>query len=350
MTILFAVFALLFLFGVTGISNKFSTPRGDYLSRDTTAAVNGLFICIVFLSHLRSYIPEEAYTQLDAGFLKVIIFLGQLIVTTFLFYSGYGIMESIKNKEGYIAHFPRRRILPFFLDFWLAVFVFLLVNISMGVYPDCARVLLSLVGWSNLGNSNWYIFAIAWMYLFTYIAFRVFPKERQRLLAIALVSVGGALYALLNIREGNGGWWYSTILCYPAGMLFSHFLARIRRIVNDGHGIPYWLLLVALLAVFLLLHPIRFRRAIVFNVMSIVFALVIVLVSAQFRGVGKPFVWAGRNLFCCYIYQRIPMMYLQHRLASHTLAYTIVCLALAIPLCVLMTHVHKKYKELVFQG
>ena len=66
MTILFAVFALLFLFGVTGISNKFSTPRGDYLSRDTTAAVNGLFICIVFLSHLRSYIPEEAYTQLDA--------------------------------------------------------------------------------------------------------------------------------------------------------------------------------------------------------------------------------------------------------------------------------------------
>ena len=55
-----------------------------YLSRETTVSVNGLFIIIVFFSHIQSYIAlPPAVHGVTSG-------LGQLMVAMFLFYSGYG--------------------------------------------------------------------------------------------------------------------------------------------------------------------------------------------------------------------------------------------------------------------
>ena len=38
------------------------------------------------------------------------------MVTTFLFYSGYGIYESIKSKKKYIDNFFKNRILKLFIS------------------------------------------------------------------------------------------------------------------------------------------------------------------------------------------------------------------------------------------
>ena len=71
-----------------------------------------------------------------------------------------------------------------------------------------------MVGWKSLGNSNWYIFAILAMWVATYVAFRVFPDEKQRPLGVALVTVLSLLYAWVLRHDEIGSHFYNTIVCY----------------------------------------------------------------------------------------------------------------------------------------
>lgn len=78
----------------------------DYLSKNKTDTIKGIFIIIVFTNHIKEYYVK-AGTDLtawydNAFFLPAKAF-GQLMVVMFLFYSGYGVAESIKKKgEAYI--------------------------------------------------------------------------------------------------------------------------------------------------------------------------------------------------------------------------------------------------------
>ncbi len=68
-----------------------------YLSKDYTAAIKGIFIMFVFISHSRSYF--EITSTMDNVTIQFMNYVGQLMVTLFLFYSGYGVYEAIKSKK-----------------------------------------------------------------------------------------------------------------------------------------------------------------------------------------------------------------------------------------------------------
>ena len=63
--------------------------KNDYMSRENTTSVNGLFILLVFLNHIQSYVT------LPEGFHRLTLAFGQLMVAMFLFYSGYGVTLSL---------------------------------------------------------------------------------------------------------------------------------------------------------------------------------------------------------------------------------------------------------------
>ena len=147
MTIYLIAFFAVFMLGSFGLPSVLSSMKGDDLSRNVTSAINGLFISIVFLSHLRSYIPEASFAATDGTALLVMTFLGQLIVATFLFFSGFGAMQSIKKRGfSYVWSFPAHRILSFLLDVWLALGMYMLVRIVMGwKLPSVPSFLLAMV-------------------------------------------------------------------------------------------------------------------------------------------------------------------------------------------------------------
>ena len=70
----------------------------EYISPGSTTCINGVFVVLVFLSHICQYIKLDG--AFDGPYSVLRTNLGQMVVVTFLFYSGYGIMESIK-KKGY---------------------------------------------------------------------------------------------------------------------------------------------------------------------------------------------------------------------------------------------------------
>lgn len=138
--------------------------------------IKGVFIVLVFARHIWPYIEKAGVAITGVGdklFLLIDGTLGQLIVTMFLFYSGYGVMESFRKKgTDYVNSIPKKRLLTTLLNFDVAVFVFLLIDILIGKEYPISTILLAFIGWTSIGNSNWYIFVILMCYLSTYIGLK----------------------------------------------------------------------------------------------------------------------------------------------------------------------------------
>ena len=182
MTIVLFIAFLIALFGAKYQRKGYNFDT--YLSPRQTRSINGVFVMLVFLRHLKEYIERG---KLDGIFWSTDKLLGQLIVTTFLFYSGYGIMVSLKNKPGYVRKM-KKRIFSVWFQFALAVFLFIALGLVMGEEFGARRILLSFVAWDSVGNSNWYIFAIMAMYIGTYLS-ALIAKEKRTLIAILVTGV-----------------------------------------------------------------------------------------------------------------------------------------------------------------
>ena len=66
----------------------------DYMELDNTNCIKGIFIWLIIFHHKTVYGINKNYLYKD-----ITRNLGQKIVSMFLFYSGFGILESIKKKR-----------------------------------------------------------------------------------------------------------------------------------------------------------------------------------------------------------------------------------------------------------
>ena len=280
---------------------------GDYLSHRQGDAVKGIFILMVFLNHANYYIREAGHQYVnwyDTLFLDVSGKFGQLIVVMFLFFSGYGVMTAVKNRgAAYVRAMPRRRILTVLLNFDVAVVLFAILQLALGQVFPAKQYLLSLVGWEQIGNSNWYIFVILLCYAATWLSARLFGDGWK-----TLALTAGLLAVLYGVLAGcKEPYWYNTIVAYPMGMAACLGKERL-----DGIGAKtYW----AALAVSVLCLTLTYIRhqdplGLVHSFRTVAFTAVMVLLLMKVK-VGTPALdWLGKNLFFLYIYQRILMILL----------------------------------------
>ena len=304
-------FLVILCVSVAGASINWDGLNPGYLDKKQTESIKGLFILLVFLRHSIADVMRAGYQSagfLDSIGLRVDTEFGQLIVVMFLFYSGYGVMESFKNKgEKYARQFPRHRILTTLLNFDVAVVSFLFLNFIFGIRMSPRQLGLSFIGWESIGNSNWYIFVILFCYCCSWVGRMVFSSSNILYVTFTtlLVFVGFVLLAIIRHGEGH---WYTTILCYPAGMWYSSFIKERHKSLCKKY---YYPILALLVIVFLFMHFQRWIpgfHGLTFNVKSIVFALLVVHLSLK-MSIGNRFLrWAGGCLFPIYIYQRLPMI------------------------------------------
>ena len=143
--------------------------QNEYIDKSTTNAVNGIFVILIVFSHYVQY--ANFHGIFDEPYLVLREHLNQMVVASFLFYSGYGMMESFrKNGKWYLKKIPSKFI-TLLLRFDIAVCLFGILGkvLDLGIDYNLKLIFLSLIGWKNLGNSSWYIFAILVMYIYIYI-------------------------------------------------------------------------------------------------------------------------------------------------------------------------------------
>ena len=62
---------------------------------------------------------------------------------------------------------PANRIGKTFFDFSIAIFLFLIVDVCLRIKYSISDIILAFTGWTTVGNSNWYMFAIFTLYIIT---------------------------------------------------------------------------------------------------------------------------------------------------------------------------------------
>ena len=329
------LFLLLLLSVVLNLEVKSKGIFEDYLSRDNTQIINGIFIIIVFLSHSRQYVQFTSFFDMQViGILK---WMSQLMVATFLFFSGYGIYESIKRKGmEYIDSIPTKRFGKTFRNFAFAVCLYVIVRyIATRKTFSISTILLSFLGYKTVGNSNWYMMAIFILYIITYVSFKI-CKNRD---FIPIVSVTGLSLVTIYIMSQHLFPWYSnTMLCYSAGMWYSYFKEKIDSFIDGGQYRYYCVFCVSLIA-FLLADRIKFARNMTFNMAAVLFCLFIAVLSMKIRTNSKELKWIGSRLFWVYIMQRMPMIIFSEtsiKITDYPTAFVLLSFFITIILTIIM--------------
>lgn len=294
----------------------------EYLSMKQTNIIRGFFLLLVFMIHFCQYIQMNGPADRIFQFWRT--HSGQLVVTLFLLYSGYGVFVSIMKKGApYIRRIPIHRALRTLVHFDMAVLLYLAAYSFMGRTFSPSKILLAFTGWESLGNSNWYIFIMLLLYLITWITFRIFKdKPVPSLLFITVLTVM-SMY-ILSLYKTD--YWYSTMLCYPAGMWYGLFKEKIDAKLKATKNYIF----AALILMLLLLVVYKTRAQIsMYAIGAVVFALVVVLFTMKLQ-LGNPLLeFTGKNLFGLYIMQRLPMAVLQNTVVGeNAYVYAVVCFLL----------------------
>lgn len=304
--------AALLILCLVGI--KFSGKEGfdDYMSPSKTGAIKGIFVIIVLFSHVRQYVTLGT-NPFHKSFNDFMLFLGQLMVVMFLFYSGYGVTLGLAKKDGYVKTLVSKRALKVLLHYDIAILIFYFLGLALGKNYTLKKLMLSFIGLDAVGNSVWFIFVILILYVITWISF-LFVKKRVILgtaitTVLSLVSV-----VVLYILKGKEYWWYDTLLCYPLGMWYAIAKPYIDKFLLKDFN--RWFSVTAImLSVFILLNdlfPIYHKSRKIFIPMALVFTLLIVLITMRVSINNGVLRWFGKRVFGIYILQRIPMIILQH--------------------------------------
>jgi len=318
----------------------------SYISKNQTTAINGIFTLLVFFSHVSSYIKLDG--RLDLPYTQFKNYMLQAVVITFLFYSGYGMMESIKKKgKAYVRQIPTKRFLRVLVHFDIAVALFLCMNFIFGKTFPLKRIILALTGYSAVGNSNWYIFAVLGLYVIVFVSFMLSGKSHiLGVILTTLFSVGFVFAQMLLKRDT---WCYDTIILFPVGMIYSLLKKPAERLLSK-HGLVHPMLSVAAAAVYVFFFLRRSGGIEFYSMWCILFMSLIVLFTMKVKIGNRILEFFGSHVFSIYILQRLPMIVLQKLglAAQSKYVFVVVCFVITVALAVVFDKLMAKLDGVLF--
>lgn len=317
---------------------KFAKYHSNYMDIRQTQSIKGIFTAIILLSHTKQYIMPQL--PLDNLVVSVVGYIGQLMVAVFFFYSGYGIIKAYREKENYINSFFRKRIVKTLVQYDIALLFFLPLPSLIGTVLPWYDYALCWIGWTSLGNTNWFLFVMLCLYALTGIVFLAvtnrFRSKRILVIATAVSAASVALWIFLRLC-GKQAWWYNTLLCYPFGMWFAVYKDRFDKVVENGYS-------RAVLSVFALtgfIYLYFMPGSISYSICACLFCLVIVLLNTWVKIENPVLLWLGKHSFTIYIMQRLPMELLKKAgVAENGVFFLIACVVSTLWLAVLVQRIY----------
>jgi peptidoglycan/LPS O-acetylase OafA/YrhL len=107
----------------------------------------------------------------------------------FLFYSGYGIYESIKKKGNKYSKSLLTKSLILFIKSELIILIFALRNIIYKKEITLKKYILTAFFYSSIGNSNWFAYTIILYYIYAFLSFAFIENKNYNYLGIIFITI-----------------------------------------------------------------------------------------------------------------------------------------------------------------
>ena len=281
----------------------------DYMDIKYTNSIKGVFVWIIILQHYRSY-----YTiNIKYIYHRILNNLGQKMVSLFLFYSGYGIYESLK-KEGieYSKKLPIKALI-FYIKFQLILLIFLLNYIILGVRIKLKKYVLSMFFISDIGNSNWFAFTIIVFYIYCFLSFRLINNNNYNFLGIIFITIICAFHLHLVYKYFYPNKLYSidNTLCFLLGFYYS-FLKKYIDIILMKNDCFYYSILAFFTSLFYYFNK-KLYNIYDFLIMNGIFSLIIVFISMKIRVNNDFLLMLNSHSYSIYLSQRIIMIFIKNK-------------------------------------
>lgn len=214
----------------------------NYLSKENTDCLKGIFSIFVVICHMRSRILILNDTLLGA----LCTAMGYLSVSVFFFVSGYGLMSSYQKKgKRYIERFWRSRICPFYIVIIVIVAMYAVYELLIGEYFTIFDIIKSITFGNVIIKNGWYLQAALMLYIFFWIVFALFSQFKGQLRAMLLCCIG---YMLLCIVLNMGTYWYESVFSFLLGIIWCAYKEKIDGKINQKRN--YFIFLILSFALF----------------------------------------------------------------------------------------------------
>lgn len=221
----------------------------DFLSLQVSKGILGISAILIILHH----ISQKFGTSTSAGALHVLEDFGVCFVGLFFFFSGYGLMKSVRKKDNYLKGFLKKRYASILIPFYVCIIIFVLYNIWKGAKYNSHDFLNFLSGWILLNTHMWYIVEIAVLYLAFYIVNRL-VKNKGVMIGIMAVLVILMMIGSLLLGHGKywfqGEWWYNTSFLFVIGMMIANWEEPIVAFVKRW----YYLVLIVFVGLYIVFY------------------------------------------------------------------------------------------------
>ena len=327
----------------------------ECMGLNQTKAILGLFSIFIVLHHI-----AQKPASFDLAFFAPFRYSGYLFVSFFFFCSGYGLYKSFSSKQDYLKGFFGKRFLPLLITFFITDIIFQMAR-SSRVYSTFPA-----------NPYSWFVFVIMVLYAAFYFCFKL-VKKNQPLVLLCCVIAGIIICALLTMET----YIYNSMLAFPVGILFAQKQEKLTESIKKRY-VPFLIIsiIVSAVLIFFAAQDLRLYKIacrfyspeaidylVIKNIQtvlqifsSLAFCVFIVLLSMKICLENKVLNFFGSMTLEIYLVHVLfvelftekftgsgkPLYYIQNQLL-----YTLVVLALTIPLAFLIKLVRSKVPPLV---
>ncbi len=234
--ILLTIYPILYLLLIFFGSNV--AKKGEFTdqpwNRQQSLMLQALACIGVVLHHVTQEIT--GFGVINKGPITLFNSIGILFTSLFFFFSGYGLIISVRTKEAYLKTFLWKRLPAILVPFWTANIIAVLVRIFyMQIPMDTKDIIQYVLGLILINGNGWYIVEIFFLYLAFYLIFKACKNQK---VALVLLSIASLIPIMIGLHSGHdtsamgnhwfkGEWWYNSTIVFVMGLWVAHFKDRI---------------------------------------------------------------------------------------------------------------------------
>ena len=234
--------SLLFIILLANIEiEKRGGYRDDYLSLNTSSAWKGIAACFILIHH----ISKEVVT---GGIFQILNYIAFPMVAIFLFYSGYGMVNGIAKKTGYLDCFLKVRFKKVMSPYYIVAIIATIVEtviLHKELYFDDILTLI-------IGGKYWFVFCIMIVYLIFYITQKIGMKYAlSDNIRILMFTSGILLYCVVCFLLSLSSQYTASMSAAVLGVLLGYKESCIIQFIRRKYVLNTVLLIIAFVLVFI---------------------------------------------------------------------------------------------------
>lgn len=263
-------------------------PEADSVfSFEKTKRLRGMLILGIFVFHFCSFYPTQIRPD-----------IGHVLVGAFFMLSGFGLMESLKNKNNYLDDFIGNKTARLLVPVWIAGLFVLVVNWTIynnNLILNEQVYLFDLISGGLTTTVTWFVIELIFFYIIFYLSFKYLSKK----LAIIAVTISVLLLMILFSNQQQGMWCASGMM-FPLGIILSHYKDNIESLK------PHIVLMVSIIISLIFAYVMKLPRitpisSLLYGNIQCLFVAFFIIISLLMRrtGINK---WLVTLLLCNIVY------------------------------------------------